>query len=793
VAQKQKENKTWNYFLSQKLASVGSIVGQVGLSRSSVGTTVGKGCSGAFFPRLLPCLGAVYLFFLAKDASAAAGSGAFLSNQNSTAETFDTPPEPSSSTVLPEVTVVGEKGESLVIPSSREAQRTLERVPGGTNFIEASEWERGRSSTLQDALSFQPGVYVQEAYAGPNDLRLSIRGSGVSKGTFGIWGVYVLQDGLPWTFADGAAFGLSSIDLLSMQYAEVYRGANALAYGSATLGGAINFVSQTGYSAPPFVSRFEAGSFGYLRGQLAGGTVEGPGDVYGSLSEFFESGFRDHSEANSIRLNTNLGYRISEDAENRIYYSYINQRQYLPGPLTLAQTESDPEQANQVWQRMDLRRFWDHNRVADLASFRPDPDTLFRVGLYWQNSQLWHPIFTFIHASYNDFGAMLQAQGRTELWGYADHFVAGLLPQGEYRGETDFAMAFGRPDQGPLQANSFSVAANVPLYGENRFYLLDSLALITGLQLGWAYRSNEAFTFLPSPPSTFRGSASSSRDYYGVNPKVGVLWEFEPGDFLYGNFNRSFEPPSFTDLVPAAALLPPGEALFPLSAQRASTVEVGTRGSWDWLRWDVAFYHSWVDDELLIFFPNPKLPTISQTINASPTHHLGLEAALDLWVYRGILVSGENPLSQEAPEKGRFFAGTDGILFRQVYTWSRFFFDHDPVYGQNQLPTIPEHFYQAELLYTHPLGWYLGPNVTLSSRVFTDFKNTLAAPSWAALGFRLGWQNTHGFSFFLDGRNLTNERYAATVNPIVNAAGKDQPVFLPAAGWALYGGVQWAF
>ena len=41
------------------------------------------------------------------------------------------------------------------------------------------------------------------------------------------------------------------LEPLAARYVEVYRGPNALQYGAATLGGAINFVSPTGRSAPP--------------------------------------------------------------------------------------------------------------------------------------------------------------------------------------------------------------------------------------------------------------------------------------------------------------------------------------------------------------------------------------------------------------------------------------------------------------------------------------------------------------------------------------------------------------
>src|SRR5690606_12447386 len=122
--------------------------------------------------------------------------------------------------------------------------------------------------TLKDALDFAPGVFVQPRF-GAEEARLSIRGSGIQR-TFHGRGIKLLQDGVPLNLADGG-FDFQAVEPLSSRYVEVYRGANALEYGSTTLGGAINFVSYTGHDASPFTARFELGSFESIRGQISSG------------------------------------------------------------------------------------------------------------------------------------------------------------------------------------------------------------------------------------------------------------------------------------------------------------------------------------------------------------------------------------------------------------------------------------------------------------------------------------------------------------------------------------------
>src|SRR5690606_32604187 len=164
---------------------------------------------------------------------------------------------------------------SLTVATIEEVRESLRYAPGGVAVIDAEDYRRGRATTLKDALDYAPGVFVQPRF-GSEESRLSIRGSGIQR-TFHGRGLKLMQDGVPLNLADGG-FDFQAVEPLATQYVEVYRGGNALSYGATTLGGAIDFISHTGRSAPAFLARVEGGSFDSLRGQVSGGTASETSD-----------------------------------------------------------------------------------------------------------------------------------------------------------------------------------------------------------------------------------------------------------------------------------------------------------------------------------------------------------------------------------------------------------------------------------------------------------------------------------------------------------------------------------
>ncbi|HNL92141.1 MAG TPA: TonB-dependent receptor plug domain-containing protein, partial [Pseudomonadales bacterium] len=73
------------------------------------------------------------------------------------------------------------------VPSLVEAEQAARLTPGGANVVDSESYTTGRASTVQDALGYSPGVFVQPRF-GAEESRLSIRGSGIQR-TFHMRGI----------------------------------------------------------------------------------------------------------------------------------------------------------------------------------------------------------------------------------------------------------------------------------------------------------------------------------------------------------------------------------------------------------------------------------------------------------------------------------------------------------------------------------------------------------------------------------------------------------------------------
>lgn len=697
-------------------------------------------------------------------------------------------------TTMPTVVVSGQPDSpSLTVPSIEAARVELEQVPGGTAVVDAEEYKRGRATTLKDALDFAPGVYVQPRF-GAEESRISIRGSGIQR-TFHGRGLKLLQDGVPLNQADGG-FDFQSVEPLASRYIEVYRGANALEYGATTLGGAINFVSATGYDASPFTARFEYGSFDSYRAQVSSGGVFGAFDYYVSLSHFSQDGFRDHSQQNNQRVFANFGYRFNENVETRFYITYVQTDSELPGNLTKQQLETDPEQAQRVDPALrsiqavarfdnvtsNWKRDYELFRIANKTTWL-NGDHRFSLSAFWARKDLDHPILFVIDQLSNDFGVDLRYDYSGDLFGHRNRFTVGFTPTYGITQDNRFANNFG--NRGARLSDNEQQSMNLDFYLQETFYLTPSLALVAGGDISYAKRKNED----DFPVSLTNPDNSDTQDWWGYSPKVGLLWEQAKNVQSFVNVSRSFEPASFGELTNAAT---GGAGLVQLDPQTATTVEVGTRGRLNRFAWDLAYYHAWIDNELLEL---EVLPGLTQTINAQRTIHQGVEASLEVDVLRGIFVrdgaagptgDGKTAVTATASPEPKL----DRLVLRQLYLWNDFRYDNDPQFGDNQLPGIPEHYYRAELLYMHPSGFYIGPNVEwVPTQYNVDSADTLHADPYVLLGAKVGYRSERGFSVFFEAKNLTDEKYASTTGVVARAT-PNSALFMPGDGRGFFGGVE---
>lgn len=652
-------------------------------------------------------------------------------------------------TTLPEVTVkaVKDSNPSLTQPGIEAARKKAAQVPGGSDVIDAESYLKGSAVTPADALAYSPGVFAQSRIPGAEESRLSIRGSGLQR-TFHGRGLRVLQDGVPLNLADGS-FDFQAIEPMAARYIEVYRGANALQYGAATLGGAINFVSPTGYEAPPLQVRGEIGSYGYVRSQASAAGVSGDTDYYVSLSQFAQQGFQQHSEQDNQRLFANVGRRLSDQLETRFTFLYALTDSELPGNLTKAEINSNPRLANPANVTGNQHRDFSLVRLANKTTYAWDQQRI-EFGAYYAYKALWHPIFQVLDINSNDYGLDVRYTNETPLAGRRNILTLGFSPTRGTATDDRFVNVAGAA--GARTAQSDQTAVNFEVYAENQHYLTDHWVLVLGAQAARSSRKYEDKFLTDGVDNSFDVT------YSQVSPKLGARYEITPAIQVYGNVSRSYEPPSFGELTG-------GPTITQVRKQSASTFEIGSRGRVADGAWDVTYYNARVKDELLALNSATGVPL--GTVNAPKTLHQGIEFGVDWKLFKMIET-------------------------RAAYFWNDFRFDDHPVYGNNDLPGLPKQYLRAEALYVAPGGFYAGPNVEWSPQGYAvDMANTWFADSYAVLGFKFGQRVSKGVSWFVDGRNLTGKKYTATTGVIANAGGVDSRQFNPGLGRSVFVGLEW--
>lgn len=655
--------------------------------------------------------------------------------------------------------VVTAPRSDLTLPDLETARARIQQTPGGVDVIDAERFRDGRVSTLADALRGSPGVFAESRF-GAEEARISIRGSGLQR-TFHGRGLLLLQDGIPLNLADGG-FDMQAVEPLATRYIEVYRGANATPYGATTLGGAVNFVSLSGRDAPGVHARFEAGSFGYLRGAAGLGFNWGETDAFVSGSQFFQRGYRDHAEQNTQRVFANLGHDFGGGVRTRFFFAGVNTESELPGSLTRAQFRRDPRQANPANVLGDQKRDFQLWRISNRTTWQISTSTDLEWVSYGTVKQLFHPIFQVINQDSTDYGLQLRIGHNGHFIGLPHRLTAGILANRGFVDEGQFANLAGRA--GIRRERNTQDSSNVGVFVESHTQLTTALTGIAGFHYTSASRERRDF-FRTEAALPTDDSIRSGFDRW--LPRVGLRYALTPTVDLFANWSGSFEPPSLAETSNALAAQ---NLLLANRAQRAETFEVGTRGSTALgsytLAWDAALYRSALRDELLaLTLPNQA----AATVNADRTVHQGLETGLRLargpWVWS---ISA---------------------------TLNDFRFDGDPAFADNRIAGLPTAFGTTELRWNGSDHWYVAPSVQAATRTWVDHANTVESPGYALINVRIGQRPEHGWGWFLEGRNLADRAYIATTGVIrtavVNGQVTDPAQFLPGDGVAVYAGLEY--
>ncbi|MGV3513336.1 MAG: TonB-dependent receptor family protein [Novosphingobium sp.] len=620
---------------------------------------------------------------------------------------------------------------------ARVAEQQAAEIPGGTDIVVYEDYADRTVVSLRDALAFSPGVYTQPRFG--QEVRISIRGSGLSR-SFHMRGLTLLQDGVPINLADDNG-DFQELEPIFLDHLEVYRGANALRFGSGTLGGAVNGVTPRGDEAHGVYTRLDGGSFNFLRGLVSAGFGDDRANAWAAISADRHDGDRQHATRRSLRFNGNVGLALSETVSTRFYATASAIRQDLPGALTLIDALNAPQKGNFAG---DQARDIDSLRLQNRTTFDFGMLNL-TVGGFYNIKQLDHPIFMVIDQKSEDRGLFARAE-----W---ESGIVSLTLGGESRWGTTRARQFVNQNgkRGALTFRALQRARTSNLYGEVRLSPVETLTLIAGGIYANGTRQQDR-----ELPSIVTGRAS----FDALSPRFGVLWRPATAVQVYANYSRSAEFPTFVELAQQAAFVP-------VRPQRAWTAEVGTRGKLGTVEWDLSAYRADLSGEMLQYTPDANVGIPAATFNAGKTRHQGIEAALS-------------------------WQPVEWLRLRQLWQYSDFRFRSDVQFANNRLPVIPRHVLRSEVrLGTDAL--HIAPSLEwVPQGAFADYRNSVRASGYALIGLSAGASVSRDLDIFADLRNITGKKAVGDIAAVIAASGASA-IYYPVERRAIYAGLRARF
>ncbi|WP_176512697.1 TonB-dependent receptor family protein [Pseudomonas ceruminis] len=663
---------------------------------------------------------------------------------------------------LDTVTVTG-----AAATGAQQDQKRLQKVAGNTAVVDNRQVEQGRAANAEDVLALQPGVFAQGT-SGTAANKISIRGSGLNTFYQGyVLGTKFLFDGLPITGPGGTQEDF--LDMQAVDHTEVLYGANAYQYAALSLGGAINMVSKTGRTDPGNYARFEVGSYGYRKQQLSTGGVVGDSDYYINVLHNERDGYQDHASNEGRGIAANFGHVFSPKLQTRLFLKYREEQLINGNTLTRQQLKHDPR-SNLVptGRRKDGTTF-----IGNKTTYTFDDGNTLEVGAAYNNYPLlngWRYAVAPQDWRSKDISLSLRYL-RT-----GDRFL-GLPSESSVifsntRAYLADVKSHSRATDAKIQETNYTGSRDTVLTFANELQLADDLWLSSGLSFINIRRKAEIEgTTLTTPnPSHFPTSVEYVEN--DLAPRLGLRYQINPEFTVFSNVSRSIDPPVTWQLGSTS-----NPFLYDVRPQKATTFEVGVRGSHGIFDGSLTLYRSWVQKELLTVVVRQASATQDQltaTSNASPTIHQGIEAGLSALLWAG--------------------ANGDTLDLRQAYTLNDFHYRHDDTFGGNELPSLPRQVYQAELAYRQASGFYASLNLRAASSYYIDYANTWQAPSYVLWGAKVGYQApSKKWEVFADLRNITDERYTSAANTAYNANGRDSANFYPGDAFSVTTGVAFRF
>ena len=645
--------------------------------------------------------------------------------------------------------------------SAPRLAREIYATPAVVSTIDQDTIAQGQQRVrLDESLNRVPGVFLQNRDNFAQGQRISIRGFG-ARAPFGVRGITVMVDGIPYTLPDGQA-QLDAIDLDSAERIEVIRGPSSVLYGNAA-GGVIDITTADGRDNPGTRLRMGAGSDGYQKVALQNGGVQGDWSHHISLTALNVDGYREQSSTEKYLLNAKLRRELGSDrALTAIINLLDNPRSEDPGALNAREVAEGRDQAAPNSLALDAGQTVDQQLIGlqyeDLSAGEGE---LYLKGFIAQRD--FEQQLPFVGSSrlgyQRDYmGASAEYHHEVTLGNLPLNYIVGVdavrQKDDRFRNDVNPQGAVGEP-----LADETQTATSTGVFAQGDLALSELLTLSLGTRF-------DRVDLDVDDDFAADGDQSGQRTFNEWSGSAGLSYRYRPQHQAYINTGTAFETPTFSEFAnPAGGGFNPS-----VEPQKAWNREVGLRGYIEPLAldYDVALFSVRVRDELVPYDEGGR--TFYQ--NAGDTKRDGVELALgwqlaDQWRLDSALTLARYEFDEFATPSERF----DG----------------------NRIPGLPEQTWVNQLTWENLDERFATLETEYVGDLVADNANETSVDSYWLVNLRVGdgWQLSQQtrLSAYVGLRNLLDEEHYSNVR----LNGTFGRFYEPAPGRSVYGGVELSF
>ncbi len=540
--------------------------------------------------------------------------------------------------VLADAVALGE----VTVTATREGQLVNE-TPAAVGVIKEKTLREVKPTHPTEIMGQVPGVWVN--VTGGEGHQTAIRQPLTTSPVY-----LYLEDGVP-TRSTGF-FNHNALYEVNLPMAggiEVSKGPGSALYGSDAIGGVVNVLTRRPPTGPEVEGSLEAGSYGWRRAMVTGGTAFGDHALRADLNLSHTDGWRDTTaydrQSGTLRWDSAVG----DDATLKTVATFSKIDQETAGSSAISYNDYK-HNARTNYTPISLRKV-DAFRLSS-AYEKEWGSSLLSITPYYRNDSMdllanWSLSYdpTIYTTENQSFGA--QIKFRHDFAPLRTRLIVGLdldnSPGSRLENRisttstgSGYTKVYTSYTVGPRIYDYDVTYQGVSPYVHGEISPVDKLRLTAGLRYDHiSYDLDNRFGTTPVLASgKYYGQVGDGEVTFShLSPKLGATYAFSPALNAFAAYNHAFRAPSegqlFRPAVASSALaaVAAAESSRSLKPIKVDSVEIGLRGKLtSAVNYEVSAYYMTKKDDILS--SKDPVSNLSTATNAGKTLHKGIEIGL---------------------------------------------------------------------------------------------------------------------------------------------------------------------